>query len=63
MPKAPPVTTTTPAAELDLTPEQRAAAIAQATMLADTARKVAAELPLQADVDDFRRVLVAGARA
>jgi len=30
-------------------------------MLADTAGRVALELPLSADVDDFRRVLAAAA--
>jgi hypothetical protein len=30
-------------------------------MLAQTARRVALELPFSADVDDFRRVLAAGA--
>jgi hypothetical protein len=44
-------------------PEWRRAAKAHAALLADTAAKVAAELPLSADVDDFRRLLVAaGAR-
>jgi hypothetical protein len=51
-----------PAAGLEMPPERRRAAKAQAALLADTAAKVAAELPLSADVDDFRRLLAAGAR-
>lgn len=47
-----------PAAYLDMPPERRAAAKAHAAMLAKTAGKVAAELPLGADVDDFRAALV-----
>ncbi len=51
-----------PAAGLEMPPERRRAAKAQAALLADTAAKVAAELPLSADVDDFRRILTATAR-
>jgi hypothetical protein len=51
-----------PAAGLEMPPERRRAAKAQAALLADTAAKVAAELPLSADVDDFRRILTTAAR-
>jgi len=47
-----------PAAYLDMPPERRAAAKAQASVLAKTADRIARELPFAADVDDFRRVLV-----
>ena len=47
---------------LDMPPERRAAAIAHAQLLAKTADRVARELPLSADVDDFRRVLVEEAK-
>jgi hypothetical protein len=50
------------AAYLDMPPERRANAKAHAALLSKTAGKVALELPLSADVDDFRRVLVAGAK-
>jgi hypothetical protein len=50
------------AAYLDMPPERRAAAKAHAALLARTAGKVAAELPIGADVDDFRRVLTQRAR-
>jgi hypothetical protein len=50
-----------PAAYLDMPQERRALAKAHAAMLAETAGRVALELPLSADVDDFRRVLAAGA--
>src|SRR5215510_11687328 len=46
-------------AYLDMPEERRAPAKAHAAMLADTARRVALELPIGADVDDFRRVLAA----
>ncbi len=46
------------AAYLDMPPERRAAAQANAAMLLATAQRVADELPLGTDVDDFRRVLV-----
>jgi hypothetical protein len=51
-----------PAAYLDMPPERRALARAHAAMLAVTARAVALDLPFSADVDDFRRVLVAEAK-
>jgi hypothetical protein len=51
-----------PAADLSMPPERRRAAQAHAASLAVTAAKVAAELPLSADVDDFRRILTAQAR-
>lgn len=51
-----------PATYLDMPPERRALAKAHAAMLAETAGKVALELPFSADVDDFRRVLVAEAK-
>lgn len=50
------------AAYLDMPEERRTPAKAHAAMLAETARRVALELPLNADVDDFRRVLAAEAR-
>ena len=50
------------AAYLDMPPERRAAAKAHVAVLSVTAGKVALELPLGADVDDFRRVLVAEAK-
>lgn len=51
-----------PAAYLDMPPERRAAAKAHAAMLSASIRKLAAEVPFGADVDDFRRVLVAEAK-
>jgi hypothetical protein len=51
-----------PAAYLDMPAERRALAKAHAALLAETAGRVALELPFNADVDDFRRVLVAEAR-
>jgi hypothetical protein len=51
-----------PATYLDMPPERRAGAKAHAAMLSATLRKVAAEVPFQADVDDFRRALIAGAK-
>jgi hypothetical protein len=53
--------TNEPAGYLDMPPERRAAAKAHVKILSETAGKIALELPLQADVDDFRRVLVAAA--
>ena len=47
---------------LDMPPERRAAAKAHAAMLARTADRVARELPFGADVDDFRRALIQGAK-
>ena len=63
-PAQPPTGSPTPdiAAYLDMPPERRAAAKAHAAVLSATAGKVALELPLSADVDDFRRVLVAEAK-
>lgn len=49
-------------AHLDMPPERRAAARAHAAMLSRTADKVARELPMSADVEDFRRVLAEGAK-
>lgn len=50
-----------PAAYLVMPDERRIAAIAHAALLGETVRKVAKTLPLGADVDDFRRVLVSEA--
>jgi hypothetical protein len=50
------------AAYLDMPPERRTAAKAHVAILSTTAGKVALDLPLGADVDDFRRVLVAQAK-
>jgi hypothetical protein len=47
---------------LDMPPERRAAAKAHAALLSRTADKIARELPFGADVDDFRRALVQGAK-
>ena len=58
----PPADPNEPAAYLDMPPERRAAAKAHAAMLGVTMRKLAAETPFQADVDDFRRVLIAEAK-
>jgi hypothetical protein len=57
----PAATAPEPAAYLDMPEERRELAKAHAAMLAETAGRVALELPLGADVDDFRRVLAAGA--
>ena len=54
-PKIPPIE---PVAYLDIPPERRQAHKAQAVLLGATAANVAVTLPLSADVDDFRRVLV-----
>ena len=43
-------------------PERRAAAKAHAALLSRTAGRIALELPLGADVDDFRRALTQGAK-
>jgi len=51
-----------PAAYLEMPSERRRAAKAHAAVLSQTARRIAAELPLSADVDDFRRLLVAEAK-
>jgi hypothetical protein len=50
------------AAYLDMPAERRVLAKAYAALLAKTASKVALELPINADVDDFRRVLIREAR-
>jgi hypothetical protein len=49
-------------AYLDMPPERRAAAKAHAALLSRTADRIARELPMSADVDDFRRVLAQGAK-
>jgi hypothetical protein len=51
-----------PAAYLDMPAERRALAKAHAAMLSQTAGRIALELPMSADVDDFRRVLAAEAK-
>jgi hypothetical protein len=51
------------ASYLDMPAERRAAAKAHAALLSRTADKIARELPISADVDDFRRVLVGGAKS
>lgn len=50
-----------PAHYLDMPDVRREAAAVHVATISATARKVALDLPLQADVDDFRRVLVASA--
>ena len=50
------------AAYLDMPPERRTLAKAHVATLSATAGKVALELPIGADVDDFRRVLAAEAK-
>jgi len=50
------------AAGADMPDEHRARAKAHAAALAETAASVALELPMSADVDEFRRVLAAGAK-
>ena len=50
------------ASYLDMPPERRALAKAHAAMLSATAGRIALELPMSADVDDFRRVLAAEAK-
>lgn len=64
MPNAspPPADPNEPAAYLDMPPERRAAAKAHAALLSRTAGRIALELPIGADVDDFRRVLTEGAK-
>jgi hypothetical protein len=47
---------------LDMPPERRDTARAHAALLSRTADRVARELPISADVDDFRRVLVSEAK-
>jgi hypothetical protein len=46
------------AAYLDMPADRRALAKAHAALLTATAARVALELPISADVDDFRRVLI-----
>ena len=60
-PQSPPAHEDT-AAYLDMPPERRAAAKAHAALLSRTAGRIAVELPIGADVDDFRRVLTQGAK-
>ena len=60
-------TTPAPAQEeiatyLDMPAERRTLAKAYAALLAKTAGRVALELPINADVDDFRRVLMREAK-
>ena len=50
------------AAYLDMPPDRRALAKAHAALLAKTAGKIALELPINADIDDFIRVLIRAAR-
>jgi hypothetical protein len=50
------------AAYLDMPPERRALAKAHVALLSQTAGRVAVELPMGADVDDFRRVLAERAK-
>ena len=47
---------------LDMPTERRASAKAHAALLSQAADKVARVLPFNADVDDFRRILVAEAK-
>ena len=56
------ITPEEPAAYLDMPAERRALAKAHVATLSATAAKVALELPIGADVDDFRRILAAKAR-
>jgi hypothetical protein len=51
------------AAYLDMPADRRALAKAHAALLAETAGRIALELPISADVDDFRRVLMREAEA
>ena len=57
----PPPPATEPAAYLDMPDDRRQAAKAHVALLSATIAKFAATLPLGADVDDFRRVLIAEA--
>jgi hypothetical protein len=63
-PKAPPAATSSDetAAYLDMPAERRVLAKAHTAMLSTTAGKVALELPISADVDDFRRIMAAEAK-
>jgi hypothetical protein len=49
-------------ARIDVPAERRALAQAHAATLGETAARVTLELPMSADVDDFRRVLASGAK-
>ena len=49
------------AAYLDMPEERRVLAKAHVAVLSGTAGRIALELPMSADVDDFRRVLAARA--
>jgi hypothetical protein len=49
-------------AYLDMPAERRAAAKGHAALLSKTADRIARDLPMSADVDDFRRVLVTEAK-
>lgn len=57
-PQTAPATADEPAPYLDMPPERRALAKAHAALLSKTADRIARELPIGADVDDFRRVLI-----
>ena len=57
----PPPPTAEPAAYLDMPDDRRQAAKAHVANLSATIAKLAVGLPLGADVDDFRRVLMAEA--
>ena len=46
---------------LDMPEERRALAKAHVAVISETAGRVALELPMSADVDDFRRVLASRA--
>ncbi len=46
---------------LDMPDDRRALAEAHVAMVSQTVRQAALEVPLSADVDDFRRVLMANA--
>lgn len=54
--------TVTPADYLDIPEDRRRAARDHVASISKTVRKVALELPLGADVDDFRRTLTAEAK-
>ena len=60
-PQSPPASDDT-AGYLDMPIERRAAAKAHAALLSATAGRIALELPIGADVDDFRRVLTQEAK-
>jgi hypothetical protein len=60
--REPPTAPEDTAPYLDMPPERRAAAKAHAALLSRTADRIARELPMSADVDDFRRVLTEEAK-